>query len=430
MDFLKLFHTQIGPTSQAEPQPEVAKLIRQFMPKDSISSHIPLGLFSPFSRKEKPDLEYLHRIPLAERMKRFVDTGLYQKACQEMINKEIQEIKQEKVEKLKKEHPEFANAIGPKNVRFDAGALELIRDNFADMLLEAIFKKEEIDQAKRHLLDPNVSLTKIDIAVLKVCVYVWKHNLKYMAEHFGVKNGAFQSMIAKNAMELADMVGTSLKHDPRAVVSYGLECCRGIKGFDLGETALAGDQWIARWLDPKMLQALIQAQQLMPKEGSKTKVPTQGDILWTHRYQASFKTSLLYYFFRSPVQAQNVIRMVMPHLSKMDQGMQAQIWGILFQRYRVDSGIRGDVIQYMSSFLEQGANPKSQQIMYSLFIKSLSPDMRGDILGHMPFRTLKKYWATFGKNIPPSLMCLFKPIPERHIWLGICSMNGNWMIPT
>ena len=92
MDFLKLFHTQIGPTSQAEPQPEVAKLIRQFMPKDSISSHIPLGLFSPFSRTEKPDLEYLHRIPLAERMKRFVDTGLYQKACQEMINKEKEEL--------------------------------------------------------------------------------------------------------------------------------------------------------------------------------------------------------------------------------------------------------------------------------------------------------------------------------------------------
>lgn len=372
-------------------------------------SPIPMSIgISPYGfTKKKNDLEYLHNIPLGKRMEMLVDTGVYQTAFQDVVEKEIQNIKLGELERLKKEDPELAKKIGLKNIAFGEGAMDQIWSHSAEVFLKAIFKKEEIKKANLHLLDPKEELTKTDRSVLKICIHVWKNNPEFLAEQYGVRLGSFQSMIAKGATDLADMIGKAFKNDPRTIVCYGVECCRGIVGFNRGETIMAADRWVARWLDPKMLKTLIQERKLMPLVGSKTEEPTQEDIKRTQRYQANFKTALLYYFFKTPTQAQSVFRMVIPHIAKMDQGMQEQVWGILFQKYKVDPRTRDDVSQYMSTFLSQGTNPQAQRIMYSLFIKTVPPALRAEVLGHMPVQALKRYLRAFGtinKNVPYALL--------------------------
>jgi len=355
------------------------------------------GLFSSHAGPET-DLKCLHRIPLSERLEAIVRDGAYKKVYQQMFDREIQAIKQRKLAKVKQQHPELIGKIGPKNVRFEEGVLDQIRDEMADVMTDAIFGKGEIESAEAHLLDPKTPLTRTDINILEICLFLRKHNLRFLGKKYGLGTGAFQAMIAKQRMELADIIGEALGQDPRAILGYGVECCRGMKGFDRGEMALNVDQWVAKWLDPKMVRALTQAKKIVPLIGEKTITPSREDILRTQRYQASFKTTLLYYFFKSPTRSQNVFRSVIPYVDRMDRVMQEQMWEILFRKYKVDPDIRGDVIRYMSSFLEQGAKPESEKIMYGKFVKIVPPSMRADVLGHMSFKNLKRYWNAFGKR--------------------------------
>ncbi|MBR6412167.1 MAG: hypothetical protein IKS41_03280 [Alphaproteobacteria bacterium] len=397
MDFSNFFRQQ-HPDDRVQEDTSAPEIRRLFslLPTASIKS--PLSGLLTSSTKPDDDLHYLHKIPLPERMRRLVDTGLYQRAYRAMFDREIQHIKRKELERFKKAHPEMANKVGMKNVCFEEKALDQIRNELAGIILDAIFEKKEIKSAVFHLLDPKAQLTKTDIDVLKVCIFVRKHDLDFLAKTYGLRTGVFQSIIAKGATDLADMMGEALKHDPRSIVGYGVECCRSVKGYNRGEVALTADQWVARWLDPQMLRGLTQAKKITPLEGTKTKKPTKEDIRWAQRYQASFKNTLLYYFYKSPAQAQNVFRAVLPYLPKMDYGMQEQMWGILFHKYKISPDIQSDIIRHISSFLEQCSSPETQRIMYSQFIKVVPASQRAELLGHLPPKVLRRYKTAFAKT--------------------------------
>ena len=403
MDFLSLFQ----PLNFDEKKPkneEVAQIFRGWMPKAKPSTmQVPSMPIMPELPTGKAALDFLHDIPLEKRMKMLVDTGMYQDLFKSIVERQVKRVKEEELKLVKKEHPELADKIGLRNIAFTPNVMDEIMDYAAEVSLEAIFKKEEIKRANLHLLDPRETLTNTDKSVLKICIHFWRHNPNFLAEQYGVKTGAFQAMIAKGAMDLADMMGQAFKSDPRTIVYYGIKCCRGTEGFDRGEMALAVDPWVAKWLDPKMMKALVQERRLMPLEGTKTQKPTAEDIRRTQRYQDGFKKSLPYYFMVSPTQSQKVFQMVLPYITKMDQTMQEQMWAILFKKYEVDPSIRDEVGQFMASFLALGPDQKAQKTMYRLFVKTVPPARRADVLGHMPTRALKRYWNTFKqiyKNIP------------------------------
>ncbi|MDY6407972.1 MAG: hypothetical protein SPL08_04670, partial [Pseudomonadota bacterium] len=395
MDFSDWFRSSKDNLSAFAPAPNTQKTLDNLFPLSAATQPHFID-----SDDVETSVDRLLSIPLDKRMHLMLDSDVYKKAHQEMLDKEVNRIKKAQLERAKKQHPEWGNDVGLKNVRFSEEAFEALQDQLAKTFLSAILRPSEIDQAYANLLNPQKKLSLADKKVLTIFLYVWKHNLSVLTRKFGVRNGAFQSIIAKGATELSDIIGQALKDDPKALLLYGAKCCLDHKGFDVSDLTFGADRWVARWLPQKLTRALICGKPMIPTIGTETAEPTQKDITRLQRYQHSFNRALLYYLIKSPTQAQDVFKLVFPNITKMKPDMQEQLWSVLFHKYRVDPEIRSDVVSFMTTFLAQEKDLKAKKAMYGVFVHILPPDKRADILGHFPTKALSKYWATFAPIYP------------------------------
>ncbi|MCQ2741300.1 MAG: hypothetical protein MJ210_04195, partial [Alphaproteobacteria bacterium] len=234
MDFFGLFRSTPPENNSSNNgmSPTPAQVSQSFMPKLG-------GKCSMESVAYPKESLNFPNVPLEERVRCLLDQDNYDEVYWSAVDKKIQAIKQENLESVKKEHPELAGKIGLKNIRLSDDAFFSLQDDISATLIEYLFKKEEVKEAKAHLLDPQKKLSSLDRGILKICMSIWEHNPEFLVEHYGIRTRAFHAMLAKEETDLTDIMGKALKSDARTVVGFGISCCREVKGLDRGQTAMA-----------------------------------------------------------------------------------------------------------------------------------------------------------------------------------------------
>ena len=343
--------------------------------------------FEGIKKKEEP--KSVTDIPLAERLAKLIANETYKKIYNGL---EVEELK--KAKKLaRKICEEVRGKFSSERLPTEEELLEMtqlkVSRNIADLFLKACFSDEEMDMSVKHLFDRSKPLSKTCQDMIQIAIWLRRKDIETTHELFGTRKNVFQTFLARNLTDFTDSIGHTMMEDPRAILRYGITCFREKEDPDYSFIARQADAWVKQFLDPARMKLLLPAK---PMKTSSQSSKARKEAV---RYQNSFKETLLEYLRNAPSYVQNVFNVLIPYMDKMETGMVEKIWGNLFQKLNDNPQTQKDVVTHISRFLEHSNSETAKKTFYSCFIKNVPQDLRAEILGQLPQKTLVKYWNNF-----------------------------------